>query len=83
MNDFSNKCYQCKHRRTIPGNAHSCCNHLKAGGFEGFMKLMVGINPLNIQANSHGVKNSWFSFPINFDPVWLENCDGFEEIKNN
>jgi len=33
---------------------------------------------LNIKADPHGVKNGWFNFPWNFDPVWLENCDGFE-----
>jgi hypothetical protein len=26
----------------------------------------------------HGICNGWFIWPINFDPVWLENCDGFE-----
>lgn len=32
---------------------------------------------LKIQANFHGIKNGWFVWPVNFDPVWLENCDGF------
>jgi len=27
-----------------------------------------------IVANEHGVKNGWFLFPIDFDPVWLEKC---------
>jgi hypothetical protein len=21
----------------------------------------------------------WFVWPLNFDPVWLENCDGFSD----
>ncbi len=32
---------------------------------------------LKIRANYHGIKNGWFVWPVNFDPVWLENCEGF------
>lgn len=35
---------------------------------------------LAITANPHGVKNGWFSWPFNFDPVWLESCSGFERL---
>lgn len=84
MSDFSNKCYSCKYRRNVPGDCHSSCEHPKAGdGIAGFIKLLMGENPLNIRANSHGVSSGWFTHPLNFDPVWLENCDGFEEIENN
>ena len=34
---------------------------------------------LNIKGHPHGIKNGWFLWPFNFDPVWLENCDGFTE----
>jgi hypothetical protein len=34
---------------------------------------------LNIRANPTGIEKGWFNFPINFDPLWLENCDGFTE----
>ena len=34
-------------------------------------------NALHISANYHGIKNGWFIWPVNFDPVWLEHCDGF------
>lgn len=34
-------------------------------------------NALHIEANFHGVRNGWFVWPVNFDPVWLERCDGF------
>jgi len=33
---------------------------------------------LSVTANSHGIKNGWFVWPWNFDPVWLLTCDGFE-----
>lgn len=82
---MTKKCYDCKHRGTVPGSAHSSCRHpaCKTSGnmltalFEG----SLGIYPpeLNIKANPYGVKSGWFMFPMNFDPTWLENCDGFEE----
>ena len=36
---------------------------------------------LNISGNAHGIKSGWFYWPINFDPVWLESCNGFEAKK--
>jgi hypothetical protein len=24
------------------------------------------------------MRNGWFCWPFNFDPVWLEACDGFK-----
>ncbi len=39
--------------------------------------LQKGIDKLGIRANYHGIKQGWFNFPFNFDPVWLEECDGF------
>ena len=33
---------------------------------------------LNVRGNAHGIKNGWFIWPVNFDPTWLEHCDGFE-----
>lgn len=32
-----------------------------------------------IKANYHGIKKGWFNWPWNFDPVWLENCNAFED----
>ena len=34
---------------------------------------------LNIKGDEHGIKRGWFSWPSNYDPVWLLNCDGFEQ----
>lgn len=42
-----------------------------------------GTSPLmkrmNISGTPHGVKNGWFNWPLDFDPIWLESCDRFEE----
>ena len=35
---------------------------------------------LKIRAADHGVRNGWFEWPVNFDPIWLESCTGFEKL---
>jgi hypothetical protein len=54
-------CYKCVHRLEVPGDAHSRCNNHAA----------------KVEGNLHGIRSGWFLWPINFDPVWLEACDGF------
>jgi len=31
-----------------------------------------------VKGNPHGIERGWFNHPWNFDPVWLEECTGFE-----
>jgi hypothetical protein len=38
-----------------------------------------GQQELGVVGNPHGIKNGWFFWPLNFDPVWLEACNGFTE----
>lgn len=59
-------CYKCIYRGTIPGDAHSLCRNFKA----------------KVTGMSHGIKNGWFFWPINFDPVWLVSCNGFKETES-
>ena len=54
-------CYKCVHRMTIVGDAHSRCNNFKA----------------KVVGNPYGIRSGWFRWPLNFDPAWLEQCDGF------
>ena len=73
-------CYECTYKGNVPGSAHSSCNYpgVKSGMFDLFSRENIIISAeLNIKANPHGVKSGWFIWPIDFDPVWLENCDGF------
>jgi len=81
-------CYKCKYRGTIPGDAHSCCKHPLVGnntnpfimGMDALMgKYDEAAQKLGITANPTGVRKGWFFWPANFDPVWLENCDGYTE----
>lgn len=62
-NSVMPKCYECKYRGTIPGDCHSKCSNKNA----------------KVKGDPHGVRNGWFYHPINFDPIWLESCDGFEQ----
>lgn len=32
---------------------------------------------LNVEGHQRGIDGGWFIWPVNFDPVWLESCDGF------
>jgi hypothetical protein len=56
-------CYKCVHRRTLPGSCHSRCNNFEA----------------SVTGNPHGISHGWFMWPLNFDSVWLESCDGFSD----
>lgn len=77
-------CYKCIHRGNTPGDAHSCCRHPKVGDdpFAAILTMLstggAVANELNIKGNEYGVQSGWFLWPANFDPVWLESCDGFE-----
>lgn len=59
-------CYKCKHRGTIPGDAHSKCNNKDA----------------KVKGHQQGKAGGWFYHPYNFDPIWLLECDGFEKAGN-
>ena len=84
-------CYSCIHRRSIIGDCHSACAHPRAGRDNNPLAEIISIlgrrsgaigtaaSDLNIRANKHGVDCGWFAWPYNFDPVWLENCDGYEK----
>jgi hypothetical protein len=56
-------CYKCVHRLDIPGDCHSRCNNHGA----------------KVTGHKQGVRQGWFNWPFNFDPVWLTTCDGFSD----
>jgi len=74
-------CYKCEYRGTIPGDCHTRCCYpgLKNGLFDMFEDNSEIRAKLNIKGNAHGIRSGWFYWPCNFDPVWLENCDGFKQ----
>lgn len=46
-------------------------------GFEG-LPLDGPAATLQVTGHAHGRRNGWFLWPVNFDPVWLQTCQGFE-----
>lgn len=77
-------CYTCKHRRELVGDCHSSCVHpgsspiallLFAAG-----QTEMETKRIHVRGNAHGVRSGWFMWPMNFDPVWLEICTGWESI---
>jgi hypothetical protein len=42
-------------------------------------QVSAAVAELNIDINPHGFRKGWANWPWNFDPVWIKNCDGFEE----
>lgn len=82
-------CYECKHCRDIPGNAHKKCVHpnLPTPEKSPFIELVsimggglfMNNNSIGVTGERHGIKMGWFNFPLNFDPCWLLTCDGFDQ----
>lgn len=73
-------CYKCKYRGDIPGDAHSCCRYPgnETGLFDFFSaENLIMAKKLNIKADAYGISAGYFCWPVNFDPVWLKNCNGF------
>ena len=63
MSKTDRLCDTCMHRRNVSGSAHSRCNNFEA----------------NVLGNIFGIKKGWFNWPYDFDPTWLESCDGFSD----
>ena len=87
-------CYDCKFRRDLLGSAHSACAHpgianQKNNPLGEMMAIFAsvgratpiqgGSTTLHVQGNPIGIKRGWFNHPWNFDPIWLEECNGFEQ----
>jgi hypothetical protein len=36
-----------------------------------------------VKINEHGFNNGWANFPVNFDTIWIEACDGFDSKNEN
>ena len=80
INENKKSCSTCAYKRNIPGNTHIACK------FDFFGQ---GVPMPN--GDKHGIKNGWYAFPFNYDPIWMvEECtvhsktaDPNKTIKNN
>lgn len=76
-------CYECRHRRTIPGDAHSRCSHPEVKKtsisdcfMSGLAEAYLGKAELaRIALDVRGGGQTW---PANFNPAFLTSCRGFE-----
>lgn len=87
-----NACYDCKWREVIPGDAHSECRHPRMSD-EGLrlLVLLAGcldearyaaiLKAIGVEFKHTGYSCGWFAWPDNFDPVWLESCTLYEQVK--
>ena len=80
--NFCNACYKCKYCADSVMGAQSCCNYPgnctdPIFNYDKNNKNAKNHEELHIKGDKYGVLNGWFGWPVNFDPVWLENCDGF------
>lgn len=75
------ECHSCKYSGPIPYDVHiSCCHPELDDLLNGHLAdLLLLWQKFEIKANLHGINKGWFDWPWNFDPVWLENCNAFEE----
>ena len=87
-------CYDCKFRGPVAGSGHSCCNivpvhqqfQLYLAYLQGKQLMVIrkpGEDPIPaLKLDPHGVKKGWAMWPINFDPVWVSECQFFTSKPN-
>lgn len=76
-----NNCYQCPHRREVPGSAHSACALGAPLQAPFLLAYSMGKTPkltneetgeTILEIHPHGARSGWAMWPMNFDPVWVE-----------
>lgn len=56
-------CYKCEYRGSVAGSCHSSCTNKEA----------------IVKRDPRGIQGGWCNHPLNFDPVWIDDCTGFKE----
>lgn len=72
---------RCHHPKTGGGNKNPMAELMSIFGSVGRCAPVIDLDTaveLGIKANPTGIANGWFQWPYNFDPTWLEECNGFE-----
>lgn len=80
MVTMTHNCYNCKHRRDLPGSTHSSCKALKEHSelyLIWYIQQADGQTE-NLKLNPHGMRNGWALWPVDFDPCWVERCNFYE-----
>jgi len=37
-----------------------------------------GKQELFVKLGEHGIMNGWANWPIEFDPIWIKECSGYD-----
>lgn len=77
-------CYECRFRSDLPYSPHSECKHPVLEGKGRILAIACILRggqfpPFNLTGSAHGMRNNWFNWPLDYDPIWLETCDAFEQ----
>jgi len=72
------KCKTCKYCTNIIHSHHVTCDYFLKN------KNLIIKSPLNSgSVPEYAKENGWFNFPLNFDPIWIENCNIHEDIEDD
>lgn len=84
-------CFECVYKGRVPGSEHIRCEHPAVPEVNALTEVLgtlasVGRTPpfslacekLKIEGDAAGIRRGWFIWPMNFDPTWLRNCEGFK-----
>lgn len=73
---MTHNCYTCNFRKDVPGSCHSRCTATGKPNLDFLLSLQVvsGVQFAGVKFNPHGVNSGWCTWPIDFDPVWVEQC---------
>ena len=87
-------CYNCKYNGgEQSGTSHIACKHPQVTQDMGLALLDMIYScssgdevhftrtGLHVVASLHGFKQGWAFWPLLFDPIWIQSCDGFEAIQ--
>lgn len=87
-----NNCYECRHREKLSHSAHSACKVINNEGLALAFAMKVASGEFTgldndegqqvLKFHPHGVRNGWCSWPVNFDPTWVECHLPIDDDKN-
>lgn len=78
-------CQACRHRRSLPYSHHSSCEALPLPAAIKAMALAMHADQtvyraIGVTISAHGFKHGWACWPVDFDPIWIEDCQYFDPI---
>jgi molybdopterin/thiamine biosynthesis adenylyltransferase len=85
-------CYKCIFKQQLPSHHISCklIEHpLEVAALVvsqkrfPFIAKIDGVETELIEINPHGIENGWATYPIDFDPIWIDKCLFYKENESS